>query len=457
MNKRNKHHKWLLFVVLCNLIYASCKDSDLEDFALRENVTTTVSAGSISGDMVKSGDAVTIPIKVTLSSPAAKAFQVGLQLNADTVNTLLERGDLADVYALPSDGITIPNAVNFEYGASETTFDAVISISELEHFYGNKVAFAYNLVDPGKGNLVGDERASVIVFNTNDILQQDEIHYVSITNGGGDLLTVRNRQNYNVTSAGINIPLGISLAGTPSSFFTVTTAVDVDTVATLVQKGVLPANTIPLSPEQYNLNASYQVGSNLSQAAMDLIVPWSTIEENADHTLALVVKLSETSRHILDPIKNYVVVVIYPQYVMEIDVTGQGTLSVDHDNGNEGENSSKLIDNDINTKFFQPDYRGDSWFQLAFDEPQFIGAYSITSANDAADRDLKDWNVQGSDDGQTWETLDTRTGETFANRFETKRYDFDATKAYKYYRINITNNNGSGAIQVAEWRLIRVP
>ncbi|WP_051293377.1 discoidin domain-containing protein [Olivibacter sitiensis] len=457
MNKRNKLNKWLLLVVLCSLIYASCKDSELEDFALQENVVTTVSAGSISGDIVKSSDAVTVPIKVSLSSPAAKAFQVGLQLNADTVNTLLEGGNLTDVAVLPPEGITVPNTVNFEYGATEAVFNVLISLSELEKFYGASVAFAYDLTNPGKGNIVGEASTGMIVFNTTDILEQEEIHYVSITKGGSEIIAVGNRQNYSVTSAGINIPLGISLAGTAGSFFTVKTAVDVDTIATLIQKGVLPANTVALSPEQYSLNASYQVGSNLSQAAMDLIVPWSTIEENADHTLALVVKLSETSRHILDPNKSYAIIAVYPQNVMEVDVTGEGTLSVDHDNSNEGESSSKLVDNDINSKFLQPDYRGNSWFQLAFEEPQFIGAYSITSANDAADRDLKDWNLQGSDDGQTWETLDTRTGETFANRFETKRYDFDATRAYKYYRINITNNNGSGVIQVAEWRLIRVP
>jgi hypothetical protein len=457
MNYKYKVIKQLTFISLLCIILVSCKKEGLDNFALSNNLPTTVSAGEVAGEIVKNSDEVTIPVKVILSSPATKAFQVGLQLNVDTVIQLIEGGGLTDVYALPSGTITMPNAVDVGYGANEAVFDVKISISGLEHFFGHKVAFAYNLVNPGKGNTIGTEKSQMIVFNTADILNREEMHYVSITNGGGTILEVRNRMNYNVTSAGINVPLGVSLAGTPGNFFSVTTAVSTDSIATLISQGVLPENTITLTSDQYTLNETYQVGSNLSRAAMDLIIPWSTIEENADHTLALMIKLTATSRHILDPAKSHVIVVIHPQYVREVDVTSMGTLSVDHDNSNANENALKLVDNNINSKFLQPGFVGASWFQLAFNEPQLIGAYTIISANDAADRDLKDWNLQGSDDGVNWAILDTRTGETFANRFLTKRYDFDGTKAYKYYRLNVTNNNGSGVIQVAEWRLVRVP
>jgi hypothetical protein len=457
MNNKYKVTIQLSFISLLCIVLFSCKKEGLDDFALSNNVPTTVSAGEIAGEIEKNSDEVTIPIKVILSSPAAKAFQVGLQLNVDTVIQLIEGGGITDVHALPSGTITIPNTVDVAYGANEAVFDVKISVSGLENFFGHEVAFAYDLVNPGKGNTIGSEKSQVIVFNTADILNQEEIHYVSITNGGGTILEARNRMNYNVTSAGINIPLGISLAGTPGNFFTVTTAVNTDSIASLVSQGVLPENTIALNPDQYTFNETYRVGSNLSRMAMDLIIPWSTVEENADHTLALVVKLAATSRHLLDPTKSHVVVVIHPQYVREVDVTSTGILSVDRDNSNANENASKMVDNNINSKFLQPSFVGASWFQLAFNEPQLIGAYTITSANDAADRDLKDWNLQGSDDGVNWTVLDTRTGETFANRFLTKRYDFDGTKAYKYYRLNVTNNNGSGVIQLAEWRLVRVP
>jgi len=456
MNKPSQFIKRFFWVTLCGIGMMACKEEGLESFTLKENQATAVSAGDIAGEMTKNSDEVTIPVKVTLTKPAAKAFQVGLQLNVDTIAHLIEEGSLTDVYAINTKNILVPNAVNIGYGASEGNFEIKVSVSELEKYFGHDVALAYDLTDPGKENTI-DKETMVIVFNTEDILKQEEIHYVSISNGGGGIIEASRRKNYSVTSAGVSIPLGISLAGTPGNFFEVTTAIDADTVATLVQDGTLPNNTIALPADQFELKDTYQVGSNLSRTDMDLIIPWSSIQENADHTLAVVVKLTETTRHILDPEKDHVVVVIYPDLVMEKDVTDLGTLTVDHDNGNANENSPKLVDGNYSSKFLQPDFRGTTWFQLAFEEPQFVGAYTITSGNDAADRDLKDWNLQGSDDGENWVTLDTRSGETFATRNLTVRYDFDVDHAYKYFRLNATDNNGSGIIQVSEWRLIQVP
>jgi len=456
MNKPNRSLKHFSIMALCAIWMIACKEEGLDQFSLKDNVATMVSAGDITGEMTKNSDEIMIPVKVTLAKPAAKAFQVALQLNTDTVPHLIEEGSLTDVYAINTDNIILPNAVNVAYGASEASFEIRVSISELEKYFGHDVAFSYDLADPGKGNTI-DQKTKVIVFNTEDILKQEEIHYVSITNGGGGIIEASRRKNYNVTSAGVSIPLGISLAGTPGNFFEVSTAIDADTVATLVQNGTLPSNTIALPADQFELKDTYQVGSNLSRTDMDLIVPWSSIEANADHTLAIVVKLTETSRHVLDTEKNHVVVVIYPDLVMEKDVTDLGVLTVDHDNGNANENSPKLVDGNYSSKFLQPDFRGTTWFQLAFEEPQFVGVYTITSGNDAADRDLKDWNLQGSDDGENWITLDTRAGETFATRNLTVRYDFDVDHAYKYFRLNVTDNNGSGIIQVSEWRLIQVP
>ena len=45
----------------------------------------------------------------------------------------------------------------------------------------------------------------------------------------------------------------------------------------------------------------------------------------------------------------------------------------------------------------------------------------MTSANDAPERDPRDWTIQGSaDGGATWTTVDTRTGQTFDQRYQTK-------------------------------------
>lgn len=139
------------------------------------------------------------------------------------------------------------------------------------------------------------------------------------------------------------------------------------------------------------------------------------------------------------------------------DVTNNASLSVSRDNSGgaeAGEGSLKLVDNDINTKFLQFDYAGDLWCQLAFYEPVAIAGYSMTSANDADDRDPLNWSLEGSDDGETWVTLDTREGEDFPERFQTRTFLFNNTTPYLLYRLNITEVNSGTLFQLAEWRML---
>jgi hypothetical protein len=79
---------------------------------------------------------------------------------------------------------------------------------------------------------------------------------------------------------------------------------------------------------------------------------------------------------------------------------------------------------------------------------------TLTSGNDAADRDPKAWTLEGSSNGTTWTVLDTRSNEAFANRLMTKTYFFQNSTAYTHYRLSITENNGGGLFQMTEWRLL---
>ncbi len=143
-----------------------------------------------------------------------------------------------------------------------------------------------------------------------------------------------------------------------------------------------------------------------------------------------------------------------------VDITAQGTLSVSNENpggAGAGEGSAKLVDNDINTKYLYFNFNPSGWFGERFTSPVTVGAYTFTSANDASSRDPKAWTLQGSNDGNTWTVLDTRTNESFGARFQTKRYEVPVatTGTYTYYRIFLTANNGDGLFQMSEWRLIR--
>ncbi|MFF0742208.1 GH92 family glycosyl hydrolase [Streptomyces sp. NPDC004111] len=90
------------------------------------------------------------------------------------------------------------------------------------------------------------------------------------------------------------------------------------------------------------------------------------------------------------------------------------------------------------------------WVEFDLDEPAKVVTYALTSANDAAERDPKDWTLQGSTDGKTWKTLDTRKDETFTSRFQTRTFSFANDTAYPHYRLEITRNGGAPILQLAD-------
>ncbi len=53
----------------------------------------------------------------------------------------------------------------------------------------------------------------------------------------------------------------------------------------------------------------------------------------------------------------------------------------------------------------------------------------------------KDWRFQASNDGATWTTLDTQTGQSWSSG-EWKTFTIANTETYRHYRIYITANNG---------------
>ncbi|MFF4230808.1 GH92 family glycosyl hydrolase [Streptomyces sp. NPDC001820] len=127
-------------------------------------------------------------------------------------------------------------------------------------------------------------------------------------------------------------------------------------------------------------------------------------------------------------------------------------LRASDENTGAGETKENLVDLQPGTKWlgFEPT----AWIEFDTDEPVKVVTYALTSANDHAERDPRDWTLKGSTDGKEWKVLDSREGQTFEKRFETKTYDIgDGTNAtaYAHYRLEITKNNGAGdATQLAD-------
>ena len=71
--------------------------------------------------------------------------------------------------------------------------------------------------------------------------------------------------------------------------------------------------------------------------------------------------------------------------------------------------------------------------------------YAITAPKDSATECPKTWKFQGSNDGSSWTDLDTQTNITSWVAGERKQFEISNSTAYRYYRIDVTANNGHGS------------
>jgi hypothetical protein len=90
------------------------------------------------------------------------------------------------------------------------------------------------------------------------------------------------------------------------------------------------------------------------------------------------------------------------------------------------------------------------WIQYQFTSGQTITSYSLRAwwTDNYPSRTPKDWTLDGSNDGTSWDTLDTVTGYTPVSSSAYVTFTVDTPGTYTYYRLNITANNGDTYIGV---------
>lgn len=118
-----------------------------------------------------------------------------------------------------------------------------------------------------------------------------------------------------------------------------------------------------------------------------------------------------------------------------------------------------LIDRNAGSKYCVVD-KGDSfWMQYVSPVPVNVRRYSLTSANDAPERDPVDWTLEASNDGQTWYLLDKRTGQDFVTRFNTMEYTLNGItdQSFTHFRLNVSKITAGRTFQLAEWQLFDTP
>ena len=80
-----------------------------------------------------------------------------------------------------------------------------------------------------------------------------------------------------------------------------------------------------------------------------------------------------------------------------------------------------------------------SYLQIEIPDPKnyYVDGY-IMRISKFTNRYAKEWTLQGSDDGKTWADLDTQKGQNLSD-MEEHKYTLTLRKAYKYYRLNMSN------------------
>lgn len=116
------------------------------------------------------------------------------------------------------------------------------------------------------------------------------------------------------------------------------------------------------------------------------------------------------------------------------------TGGIANDSRNDPNNARHAFDQNSGSQWFYKGVTG--WLQYDLGRAETVRRYTVVSSGDLVPRDPKDWQFQGSNDGTNWTTLDTQSNQSFAERYEIKSYSVANPAVYRYYRLNITANNG---------------
>nr|WP_033338180.1 GH92 family glycosyl hydrolase [Catenuloplanes japonicus] len=126
-------------------------------------------------------------------------------------------------------------------------------------------------------------------------------------------------------------------------------------------------------------------------------------------------------------------------------------VTANGENAGSGEVKENLLDADPDTKWLV--FTATGWVAYQLDAPTTVVRYALTAANDAPERDPRDWRLEGSADGNEWTTVDTRAGQALGARGNLTTYDVATPGSYAHYRLNVTGNGGVNLIQIADLQL----
>lgn len=116
-----------------------------------------------------------------------------------------------------------------------------------------------------------------------------------------------------------------------------------------------------------------------------------------------------------------------------------------------GEVAANLTDANPDTKWLA--FANAGWVRYQLSAPKRALTWSLTSGDDAPERDPRNVTLQGSADGTTWTDLDQKTGLTFSGRKSKQTFTVTTPGDYGFYRLNVTAVQSGNIVQLADWGL----
>ena len=83
-----------------------------------------------------------------------------------------------------------------------------------------------------------------------------------------------------------------------------------------------------------------------------------------------------------------------------------------------------------------------AWLQVEMPEAKSILQYSLTGIPNTVGREPSEWQLLGSNDGVNFEVIDTQSSVTDWTSRETKTYSLSSAAEYRFFKLDITDNNG---------------
>lgn len=144
----------------------------------------------------------------------------------------------------------------------------------------------------------------------------------------------------------------------------------------------------------------------------------------------------------------------FPYWVLEEgnqNMPSSGVVLSQYKDSPVGADVCKLVDNDKSTSYIT--YHSQFYLTWNGNKSLAVNYYSLTSGSDTQEKDPKAWTLYASEDNKKWIQLDKQVNQTFAERQQTKEYEFENSGTYRYYRLSVEANGGGTSTQIAEWVL----